>query len=60
MKKRMFREKTDGLRGAEVRFRDDLFMETVERIYVSSLRGDKYTLKFLFMNGEPVKIERVR
>ena len=60
MKNKLFREKTAGLSETEIEFTDDLFTETVENITVSPLRGDKYTLRFLFTNGETAKIKRER
>ena len=55
---RRFEAATKNLTVDEVAFSDTLFLATVEQIQVSIVKNSVYHLRFKFMNGEEVDLER--
>lgn len=41
-----------------VAYDENLFIATIERIVVSAMNGEKYTLEYYFKNGDKIKITK--
>ena len=57
-KERRFYEAIAPLTPDTVTYDDSLFVATIERIVVSAMNGEKYTLEYYFKNGDRVKLTK--